>query len=549
MKNDDENIFIQNSEITNVDDIDNPPDPERVIEGLRDTGYDFNTAIADIVDNSIAAKATKVDILVNLDPQNEVTVYIADNGCGMNLEQLRNAMKYGSDVRPDPSSLGKFGLGLKTASTSFCRKLSLLSRGDDGETRKVQWDLDYVAKKGWKLKKLTPQEDELEVLEQTAGNGTGTLVVWEKNDRFFLREYKQKAAAQKAMTKMIDELYFHLSAVYQRFLDESFTDVPNIEICLNNRKVVAWDPFCKEEANTDELAKKTIKVTMPDGSESGFTLTAYAIPRVDTYSSKQAEKSAKVSTQYLGFYIYRENRLIHYGDWLNMFVKDPHDSLLRIDFSFDHTLDDAFKVDIKKSRIQLNETIYEYILKQFMPAPKRAADQKYRKGVNQAVSKKSEDAHSASNQNIDEKAPAVERAKVTVTNAEKGEVVIHNDNGDFTHTIVVESAENPGECRVVPVDTLEGNVLWEPAIIDGKHAVRINKSHQYYQKIYYPVLSQSVLVTGMDALLWALAETELSLYTDATKDLYEDIRYQVSRALKKLVSDLPDPETNDEDEQ
>ena len=93
---------------------------------------------------------------------------------------------------------------------------------------------------------------------------------------------------------------------------------------------------------------------------------------------------------------------------------------------------------------------------------------------------------------------------------------------------------------------MEGNVLWEPAIIDGKHAVRINKSHPYYQKIYFPVLEQSVMVTGMDALLWALSETELNLYNDATKDLYEDIRYQVSRALKKLVADLPDPELSEE---
>ena len=89
--------------------------------------------------------------------------------------------------------------------------------------------------------------------------------------------------------------------------------------------------------------------------------------------------------------------------------------------------------------------------------------------------------------------------------------------------------------------------LWEPAIIDGKHAVRINKSHPYYQKVYFPVLSESVLVTGMDSLLWALAETELNLYNDNTRDLYEDIRYQVSRALKKLVADLPDPLIPSED--
>ena len=529
------------------DDIENPPDPERVIEGLRDTGYNFNTAIADIVDNSIAASATRIDILVNMDPQKEVTVYIADNGIGMNLAELQNAMKYGSDRRPDPSSLGKFGLGLKTASTSFCRKLSLISRGNDGQLRKVQWDLDYVAVKGWKLKQLNVSEDEIEIFEQTAGNGAGTLVVWENNDRFFLRDYKQQGAAQNALNKMIDRLYFHLSAVYQRFLDPFFEDVPNVEIFLNNKKVLPWDPFCRDEPNTEELAVKTIKVNMPNGEESKFTLKAYAIPRVDTFSSKQAEKIANISTNYMGFYIYRENRLIHYGDWLGMFVKDAHDSLFRIDFSFDHTLDDAFNVDIKKSKIQLNETIYDYIIKQFLPAPHRAANQKYRTGVNKSVSKKSENAHSASNQNIEEKAPSIEGSKVTITDPSKGEVVIHNNQGDFKHTIVVQAAEKPDECRVIPVDSLEGNVLWEPAIIDGKHAVLINKSHPYYQKIYYPVLDQSVLVTGMDALLWALAESELSLYNDATKDVYEDIRFQVSRALKKLVVDLPDPDLTEEE--
>jgi len=541
-----DSIVLNSPEPPVFEDYDNPPDPERVIEGLRDTGYDFNTAIADIVDNSIAAEATQIDILINMDPNNEVTVYIADNGTGMNLPQLRNAMKYGSDRRPDPSSLGKFGLGLKTASTSFCRKLSLISKGDDEQIRKVQWDLDYVAKKGWKLKTLQVSDDENEIFEQTAGEGHGTLVVWENNDRLFLRDYKQKAAAQNALDKIIEKLRFHLSVVYQRFLDSGFSDAPNVSITLNNKRVLPWDPFCCGEENSEVLAIKTIKVTMPTGEASSFTLKAYAVPRKDTYSSKEAEKAARVSTDYMGFYIYRENRLIHYGDWLNMFVKDPHDSLLRIDFSFDHTLDDAFNVDIKKSKIQLNEQIYTFIRDQFLPAPKRSANQKYRKGVDKTVSQHSQNAHSASNQNIDEKAPTIESSKVTVTDASKGKVLIQNKNGSFTHTIVVQAADKPDECRVVPVDTLEGNVLWEPAIIDGKHAVRINKSHPYYQKVYFPVLGESVLVTGMDSLLWALAETELNLYNDATKDLYEDIRYQVSRALKKLVADLPDPVDTDE---
>ena len=105
-----------------------PPDPARVMEGLRDTGYNFNTAAADIIDNSIAAKATKVDVYINLDATQNITVLFADNGCGMNESELLNAMKYGSKERKNAASLGKFGLGLKTASTAFCRSLSVSLR-------------------------------------------------------------------------------------------------------------------------------------------------------------------------------------------------------------------------------------------------------------------------------------------------------------------------------------------------------------------------------------------------------------------------------------
>ncbi len=530
-----------------LDEFDNPPDPERVIEGLRDTGYDFNTAIADIVDNSIAAKASKVLITVSMDPDMNVLVFVADDGCGMNLPELCNAMKYGSDRRPDPKSLGKFGLGLKTASTAFCRKLSLISRDKDGNINKVQWDLDYVASKGWKLKKLDPTEDELDILDEAAGDGTGTVVVWEDIDRLFKKKYANLSTAQKALNNMMEKLRFHLSAVYQRFLDKSFTEASDVDIYLNNEAVIPWDPFCKSEEKTELLADQAYVVELPDSKESSFKLRAYAIPRSKTYSTSEAEKNAHISTDTLGFYIYRENRLIHYGDWLGMYVKDPHDSLLRVEFSFDYTLDEAFNVDIKKSRVQLNDQIYNHIHDKFMPAPKRAANEKYRAMVQEKVKINSKDAHSESNRNIDENAASIEGAtKVTVTDEKAGKVRIENRNGTFTSVLTIKDADRPGECRVDPADTLEGGCLWEPALIDQKHAVRINKSHPYYQKIYYPALSQSTLVMGMDALLWALAEQELASYSDETQELFEDLRYNISRTIKKLVKDLPDPDIQED---
>lgn len=523
------------------DEVDLLPDPERIIEGLRDTGYDFNTAIADIVDNSIAAKASRIDIKIELDPTNHTIVSIADNGCGMNFEELKNAMKYGSERREDPSSLGKFGLGLKTASTAFCRCLSVISRGGiDSTVEKVQWDLNYIAKVNqWKLKVLKPLEDEIEVLDFTAQGGTGTLVVWEQIDRLFSREYKSKSTAQQALNKIVAQLRFHVSLVYQHFLNDNGTI-----ITINNILIEPWDPFCKDEPNTQLLANEEIDVEMPDGTCAKFKLTAYMIPRVDEYSSKSAEQKSRLENSMQGFYVYRENRLIHYGNWLGMYKMEPHGSLLRAELCFDHTMDTAFSIDIKKSRIMLNQDLYDYIKDQFLPAPRRAADERYRKGTNSRIFKDSESAHEASDKNIDSKASGVEQADVRVIDQNSNEVEIKNKQGTFRNRLVIKSTENNREVRIIPMESIDDGILWEPCINNGKHAVSINTSHPYYQKVYYPVLDQNVMVTGMDALLWALAEGELATYNSETKEQYEDMRHQVSRILKKLLSDLPDPDVS-----
>lgn len=524
-----------------------PPDPERVMEGLRDTGYNFNTAIADIIDNAIAADATKVDISIDLNPKKELAVYIADNGTGMDEPGLQNAMRYGSKRRADPGSLGKFGLGLKTGSTAFCRCLSVISRGAGDDTvRKVQWDLDYIAHTNeWSLRTSAPSEDEVDFLDATAEGGTGTLIVWEKIDRL-LKKYNNKGSAQAALKRAVDGLIFHISMVYQRFLDHSDTRARNISITLNGVSITPWDPFCTDEEQTTKLVDEEIKVEMPNGTDSGFIIRAYLLPRGDDFSTAKAKKAARLSNDMQGFYVYREDRLIHSSDWLGMFSKEPHFTLLRVEFSFDHTLDEAFNVDIKKSRILLDEDIFTYVKDQVMPAPRRAAEERYRKGTRSGVVAKAQDAHASSNRNIDDKAPGAEESRTTVTG--NNEVQLENNNGVFTHQIAVKTASKPGQYRVVPTETLDSGMLWNPCIVDGKHAVEINQSHPFYQKIYYPILRQNVMVTGMDALLWALAEAELSTFNPETKEQYEDMRIVVSRCLKKLIADLPDPEF-EEDEQ
>lgn len=521
-----------------------PPDPARVMEGLRDTGYNFNTAAADIIDNSIAARSTKVDIAINLDAAQNITVLFADNGCGMNEEELLNAMKYGSKERQNAASLGKFGLGLKTASTAFCRSLSVISRGNDNVMRKVQWDLDHIVEKGdWELLIPDVTEDECSLLEETCGDGTGTLVVWDKIDRLL---QNSKTPARKSLKRIEDVLRFHISLVYQRFLDKNDHRVPDVEITLNGKSIAPWDPFCSKEPNSTILGQNLIEIESTDDSVQGeLLIKSVLIPRKEEFSSAAAAERAMIQNSMQGFYIYRENRLIHYGDWMGMFINEPHGTLLRVELSFDHNLDKAFSIDIKKSRILLNEDIFDEIKNKILPAPRRAADERYRLGTQKKAAEVSKTAHDAANQNIEQKAHSVEQSKITVTDVAKGEVEISNKNGVTKSTLTIKTSGDQSKCRVIPVSDLEAGVLWHPALYDEKHAVEINTSHPYYQKIYLPVISQSVMITGMDALLWALSEAEFATYSEETKEAYEDLRIYVSQSLKKLVKDLPDPGFDD----
>ena len=525
-----------------------PPDPARVMEGLRDTGYDFNTAVADLIDNSIAAGAGQMDLQLGLDPNGEVFFYLADDGCGMDEEGLKNAMRYGSPARKDRSSLGKFGLGLKTASTAFCRCLSVISIAEDLIPRKMQWDLDHIAQTGeWSLRQPDILEDELDSLQETCGDGTGTLVVWEKVDRLLTGNLTEKTA-KTAIKKVEQSLKFHISMVYQRFLDSNDLRASTVEIRLNGAKIDPWDPFCSQEKNTQVLYEDPLEIEIPGQAEIAvLKIRCVLIPRRDEFSTAEAGVAARVSNDMQGFYIYREQRLIHSGNWMGMFSKEPHGTLLRVELSFDHNLDDVFQIDIKKSRILLNESIYAYLRDQVMPAPRRAADERYRKGTQKKVADKGESAHTVSNQTIDRKAKGAENSKVEVVDEQKGEVKVTNSNGTFRHKLTIRHADQPGQYRVIPVDAIDGGVLWAPSIVDERHAVEINRSHPYYTKVYYPVLRENVLVTGMDSLLWALAEAELSSFNEETREQFEDMRFLVSKCLKKLISDLPEPELTEEE--
>ncbi|MBN9239965.1 MAG: hypothetical protein BGO97_09670 [Micrococcales bacterium 70-64] len=525
-----------------------PPNSKRIVGSLRDTGYEFDMAAADLVDNSIAAGATTVLVDLDMTLLGEVRFTVADNGSGMDEAGLLNALKYGSDERADAASLGKFGMGLNTASTAFAQRVLVTSR-DDASAAPLTAILDLTeVEREWPVGiEVNPSDLDLRLLEAAAANGSGTVVRWDIVDRL-QKDYKDPggAAARKALDRLREDLRDHLQMVFQRYLDHGDGRAANVDIFLNGSQLFAWDPFAEGLAG-DLVLSEEVSVEISRGEHVPMLVRAFIMPRKDELDPS-VKSQVNVSNELQGIYVYREGRLIHSPSWLGMWGKEPHVSLLRVELSFDHRLDRAFDVDIKKSRILLNPQLRNFLRDELLRGPRQEAIKRYRKG--QSTVGRSEAAanlHDTSNHSIADKSGTIDQPVLESVNEAEGTAQIRNQ---FGSTEVKQVAPRvPGRVFVESAESIEDGLLYEPAYIGQNLGVRINQAHPYYAKVYLPNRNSSVTIQGLDSLLWALASAEYRSTSDSTRQLFEHIRFDVSMALRKLVEDLPDPEPTDGSEE
>jgi uncharacterized membrane protein YgcG len=339
-----------------------PPSAKRIIHSMRDMGYDFKQAVADVVDNSVRAGATQISIDVQFDGDDS-WVRIADNGTGMSEEQTVEALRYGSQRKYAADDLGKFGLGLKTASLSQCRRLSVASRHDP-KHRNVcayAWDLEHIGRTDrWEVLPI-PKRGMLQMLAEPLDKSTGTVVLWENLDRMLGYRKPYGEAARKRLANDCRRLEQHLGMVFHRFLSGEVKGC-NFSIRLNGNKVDPWDPFCLSEAKT--VALKPLRLAVDeDGIKGTVLVEPFILPKQDHFSSQEAFMRAGCDkwNQLQGFYVYRAHRLIQAGGWSNLRTRDEHTKLARVAVSFMPALDNAFKINVAKMSTQLPTSIREQI--------------------------------------------------------------------------------------------------------------------------------------------------------------------------------------------
>lgn len=352
------------------------PSARRLIRSLRDMGYDFASAVADLVDNSIEARATLIAIDVEFDGD-ESWVRITDNGRGMTSSQLREAMRYGAERQYEKEDLGKFGLGLKTASLSQCQRLSVASRvsPNHADISAYCWDIAHIEKTNrWEI--LALERNGLgPAIREPLRETTGTVVLWQRLDRILGYKHPYGETARKKLSVMCREVEQHLAMVFHRFLSG---EIPKrkIKILLNGNPVKPWDPFARSEKKAKTLTAVTLKLEH-EGVSGEVKLEPYVLPHQNDFSSPEAFKQASGPAnwnQQQGFYIYRAGRLIQSGGWCRLRTPDEHTKLARVGLSFTPALDEAFKINVAKMRVQLPSQIREQIDQAIKPVVKIARD-------------------------------------------------------------------------------------------------------------------------------------------------------------------------------
>ena len=339
------------------------------IESYRNIGYSIETAISDIIDNSIAAKASEIQINMILHDEKTCSprIMILDNGFGMDNEELIQAMHLACHSpleKRNPEDLGRFGLGLKSASFSQCKLLTVISRKKGCITCAKAWDIDHVRNYG----KLEIEDCPVSEYEDLLPYETGTVVIWDRIDRVNLSPKDSEQKNKEHWNLIRNKIYNHIAITYGAFKE-------NISFFFNGNQIRLWDPFCLDKEETILLADEYIAI-----GNDRIRVRPYILPLgIDETEGSQRELG-KTLNDMQGFYIYRNNRLILYGTWLGLPKLSNKEAyrLARIKIDIGNSMDELWQIDIKKENAVCPPSITDRLLS-YANKARQESSNKFRK--------------------------------------------------------------------------------------------------------------------------------------------------------------------------
>lgn len=360
----------------------NIPKASTLMGSLRSMGYTFESAVADVIDNSISAHASIVRILFPANPLDSIAVGIIDNGDGMTDAELFEAMRYGSmasEIERKKDDLGRFGLGMKAASLSQCRNLTVVSFDMNSNLNAYTWDYVYIQKKqDWVIQELTENEiSKLPYIDFFIENKKGTLVLWQDFD---VISKSSDGQVYETLVDLRKSLENTLALIYHRFLSLSTTS--KLKIYINEQSVRPLDPFLEHHPKTTYKKERTIAINDSEGRERLIHIKPFVLPFATDMNENDKKLIGGIENLRAkqGFYIYRNNRLIIWGTWFGMKPRAELTKNARIRVDIPNSLDDIWGIDIKKQNASIPKRILNQLKKTVVEALEISVNQQTYRG-------------------------------------------------------------------------------------------------------------------------------------------------------------------------
>ncbi|PKP03789.1 MAG: ATP-binding protein [Bacteroidetes bacterium HGW-Bacteroidetes-6] len=337
------------------------PNPEYLIKSIAEQGYSLESSLADLMDNSISANADRIEVLIEMD-QEPFVLFLADNGDGMDEDMLKASMQFPSNSPEDERKsfdLGRFGLGMKTASFSQTRCFTVLSRKKGTKTYFGRtWDVHYLKKVGkWRLL-VNTQEEIDKLIRQYKALSEGhlnrfenfspnTIIVWNGLYKFenYLDQDKRQSALKMQITEVTSD---YLSLVFHRFMERK--KMP-LQIRINNNQITPFNPFPTTITDFRPIEYKQKIFSSDKIKIEGFVLPSRSIDESQNLSIWTTKNRSLMDME--GIYIYRADRLIHFGGWNGLIKKAPRLQLARLRVDIGNKVDHLLHLNVAKSQIEI----------------------------------------------------------------------------------------------------------------------------------------------------------------------------------------------------
>lgn len=504
----------------------NLPNPSKLIESLRYLGYDNYSAIADLVDNCLDAGAKTVKIWARI-RGGEPEVIIADDGVGMDESTLEQAIKLGSMIEKDPSSdLGKFGMGLVTASLSVSKQTVVLTRVQEGDVLKAINDVDEIKRTNEFISFLGKAEPtDIKLFSELVGEARiGTAIILRKCDNL---QNSNLSIFSKILGK-------HLARIFRYFLSADRS------ILVNDEPLVKFDPLMWDSSQTEHFCDEKLEVTFKDDQNAIKDVIHIKLAILPDISA-EGERSKEQNIKTQGFYIMRNNREILNAETLNLFSKHNDFNRFRGEILFSGILDKYMGVNFTKSGVELGQSALDQ-LDRFLSGQIKTVRNRIKKSQRAETPADVADVHRGAEQEIHKKskllmtpkAPKEHRESPT-SQGQSGEKVALGA-GSREPREKQQPGGFAGICRFDTASMGEAGVIYEAEQQGRTIIIRWNSDHPFYKRFILDNQQDKGMLAAADYLIYSLACAELISVNEDNVELIQNFKTTISVNLRTLLS-------------